>query len=167
MNVIEIKKVDADLKDQIAEIHAKSWSNSYRGIFSDHYLDHEVLNERKSYWEQKFLQNNILMEIWAAFDSSKVIGFVCAFTEPNGTVFVDNLHVLSDYQGHGYGFDLLKKVSKNKKNMYLWVFENNISARKFYEKTGGESVERKTQTLEDLSEAIVHKYYWDDLNNFS
>ena len=37
----------------IAPIHAESWRATYRGIFTDSYLDGEVAKERLSHWQAR------------------------------------------------------------------------------------------------------------------
>lgn len=38
----------------IAKLHAESWQKHYRGIFSDAYLDEQVVKERADLWAERF-----------------------------------------------------------------------------------------------------------------
>lgn len=52
-----------------------------------------------------------------------------------------SIYLLPDYMGKGYGKTLLKSAISELKmqgfeNIFLWVLEENIRARHFYEKSG-------------------------------
>ncbi len=62
----------------IAALHTSSRCGTYRGIFSDVYLDHEILTERQRYWRRQLqaeprAQQSVLM----ATDGSTGVGFIC------------------------------------------------------------------------------------------
>lgn len=50
---------------------------------------------------------------------------------------LDDVYVLPAFQGQGIGSEILKRcIAASKKDMYLYVFRNNIRAIAFYERFG-------------------------------
>ena len=130
----------------VAQLHALSWQENYRGILTDHYLDQEVLADRFSIWQKRFRDPAPNQHIVLAEDMEGVlIGFACAFLDdhPEFGTLVDNLHVRSSWKGHGIGRQLMKRVAlwtleqDAKAKIYLWVLSDNQGARKFYDRMGG------------------------------
>jgi ribosomal protein S18 acetylase RimI-like enzyme len=152
----------------VAHLHALSWQNSYRGIFTDDYLDNQVVEDRIQVWTKRLdnppnHQIVILKEI-----DGHVVGFVCAFgssTDEFGT-FIDNLHVLPAFKGKGIGRDLMRQVYDwsllhfNQPRLSLEVLEENHSARFFYEKVGGICQDTFPETLPSGNVASVCRYVW-------
>jgi ribosomal protein S18 acetylase RimI-like enzyme len=155
----------------IANLHSLSWQKTYRGSFTDDFLDNHVHENRKSAWTQKIYypsdnQFVILCEI-----DNLLAGFVCAFgnkSEEFGT-YIDNLHVLPELKGKGIGKDLMKQVSSwsiqtyNQPKLYLEVLENNYTARGFYEKMGGINHIIFSEIMESGNTQNVCLYTWEKL----
>ena len=67
--------------ETIANLHALSWQNSYRGMLSDDYLDNHVLADRIQVWTQKINeppahQIIFLKEIKLEVMSSRVVNVI-------------------------------------------------------------------------------------------
>ena len=57
--------------------------------------------------------------------------------------WVEHLYVRPGYQGQGIGRALLSAaMAENEGELLLWVFEENLGARRFYERVGFYEVER-------------------------
>ncbi len=140
------QKTDAP---QIALLHAENWRKTYRGILLDEFLDGDIFENRKNLWEQRLTRPPANQFICAAFEHQKLAGFVCVFGEndPKWGSLIDNLHVAEASRGHGIGKKLMKNaanwVNENypKNGFYLWVYEKNASARRFYENLGAATPE--------------------------
>ena len=73
-------------------------------------------------------------------------GFACAFLEadPEWGCLLDNLHVVPELKGKGLGTQLMTAVAERvwRSNPYgrlhLWAYEQNLAARRFYERLGGD-----------------------------
>ncbi|MBT2162575.1 GNAT family N-acetyltransferase [Zobellia barbeyronii] len=155
----------------IAQLHAKSWQENYRGAFSDVYLDDLALSERQQVWHKR-LENPISEQRVVVADSNGIIvGFACIFISDHAVygTLLDNLHVSKDVQGMGVGRHLMslvaKEVLKNPSSlgMYLWVLENNKAAQGFYDSCGGERLETVEGT--DIGDKPILKvrYYWSSM----
>ena len=169
-----IKLRDAQFSDYaaIAKLHTESWRKTYRGIYSDSFLDHEVEQERLHVWQHKLKSPNNNQQVIIATLEDTVAGFACLYLN-NDPVFgslLDNLHVSTTLQKSGIGKLLMIECAKyisNKSNsnkMYLWVFEVNKNARDFYERLGGISFETITKQNNDGTYSQSCRYVWDDVS---
>ncbi|MEO9891667.1 GNAT family N-acetyltransferase [Aurantibacter sp.] len=160
--------------DAIAALHALSWQQNYRGVFSDNFLDNEVVVERQAVWKGR-LKNQVENQlVFIVSDGDILVGFVCAYFDNDTTygTLIDNLHVNSDYSGQGIGEELIRKVIHEMVNsdvvqsMYLWVLAQNSRAIKFYERAGGKAIE----TINDFDigdrEITKTRYHWSNLETF-
>jgi ribosomal protein S18 acetylase RimI-like enzyme len=99
---------------KIAHLHSLSWQKTYRGAFTDDFLDNHVQENRLSIWTQRMqqpLENQIV--ILCEIDDS-LAGFVCAFGNKNeefGT-YIDNLHISPEFKGKGIGKELMRQVAQ-------------------------------------------------------
>ncbi len=153
----------------IAQLHIKSWQNSYRGILTDAFLDEAIVADRISFWTQRLVEEpGEHTYLLIAEQDGKAVGFVCAIIEEHeswGTL-IDNLHVLSSAQGLGLGRELMRKAAGWIKqqdeggDMYLWVYKENRQARAFYEKIGGNPVEERVEKQPDGFDAPIVRYHW-------
>jgi GNAT superfamily N-acetyltransferase len=135
--------------EALARLHAESWRNSYRGIFSDGFLDNEVWTDRKQSWTNRLSSPKFNQHVLVAIDNNEICGFICAFGDENiqwGTL-IDNLHVLKIAQGRGIGKQLMYLIAQwadeafEHKGMYLEVLEDNLNARHFYHRIGAKHQE--------------------------
>lgn len=86
-----------------------------------------------------------------AEDDGSPVGFIhVVFDEdPRWGSLIDNLHVASRLQRRGLGGTLMARAATDvierspSSGLYLWVLEQNTSARAFYEARGGRPVGRE------------------------
>ena len=53
MGELVVRQAIADDADVVAALHAESWRRSYRGIYSDSFLDGDVLSDRRHVWARR------------------------------------------------------------------------------------------------------------------
>ncbi|MFI0895876.1 GNAT family N-acetyltransferase [Streptomyces sp. NPDC020983] len=136
----------------VARLHADSWRRHYRGVYSDAYLDGDVLGDRLAVWAGRLAApagtRTVLAEDGGSGD---VLGFVHVVLDddPEWGSLVDNLHVTAARQRTGVGRALLARAAAEavahatSAALHLWVLESNTSAQAFYAAMGGVH----TQTL--------------------
>jgi len=115
----------------IAKLHTDNWRNTYRGILSDHYLDHEVEQDRLTTWQERLQSPKANQRVTLATSDNEIIGFCCTFLDEDAVFgsLIDNLHVKSSLRKSGVGKMLMsnsaKQVSEQavNKKLYLWVYE--------------------------------------------
>lgn len=162
-----------DDANNIAALHAVSWQINYRGILDNHYLDHEVVSDRKNVWQKRFKRVRNDMSVILAEKGNELVGFGCVFfreSEKYGA-YLDNLHVVKAYSGRGIGKNLMSllasEILKNeeRKDMYLWVLKENEGAIRLYERLMGQKKELVMER--ELWEQPVEKirYYWPNVQN--
>jgi ribosomal protein S18 acetylase RimI-like enzyme len=143
----------------IALLHAESWRVAYRGSLSDEFLELHVVEDRTRVWHERFTNpapTQIVLvaereqsskqssEQSSEQEHEQLVGFICAIgkrDERFGTL-VDNLHVRRGEQNNGIGRLLMSEVALWSRQhypndgIYLHVVEQNLQARKFYERLG-------------------------------
>lgn len=74
--------------------------------------------------------NNIIID-------DKIIGSVCIKDLENAKL-LDEIYLEKEFRNNGIGTDIIMKVVKksNNKNIYLWVYKENIKAVSLYKRLG-------------------------------
>ena len=156
----------------IASIHTVSWQQNYRGIWSDEYLDGNLLEEKTTYWKKKLTHPIDIPFVMLAEEDGEICGFICAFanhSEKWGTL-IDNIHVSQNSQNKGIGLQLLKAVAEwiNTQNLdpkcYLWVLDKNQAGIRFYERHGGVEVERFMIDSPRVGQSMLRTMFWENSN---
>jgi ribosomal protein S18 acetylase RimI-like enzyme len=160
--------------DRIANLHAQSWQQNYRGSFSDEFLENEVLDNRLYEWTKRLqnLSDNHYLII--AEEDGNLLGFMYAYFSHDaqfGTL-LDNLHVRLNFQGKGLGTQLIVLLAKEilkrnkEKGFYLWVLNSNAASISFYDNLGGVAAE--TVESNEIGDKPFFKirYVWDDAEVF-
>ncbi len=138
------RRGDAATAKIIATLHAESWRAAYRGLYPDHFLDGRVHQERLEFWRGRLRElRRMNAQLFLASLHGEPAGFTCIEWGPHCThgAYIDNLHVLPAWQGRGVGRALVDHAaawahSRGVPAMYLFVFEGNAKARKFYAENG-------------------------------
>jgi ribosomal protein S18 acetylase RimI-like enzyme len=133
--------------EAIANLHSVSWRFTYRGAYSDAYLDGPVFEDRLRVWTERLTSPATNQYVVVAEEDSEILGFACAYGDhsEHGSL-LDNLHVRPDLHKSGIGKRLVIEVArwcaKNypEQAMYLGVLEMNANARAFYARIGGTDV---------------------------
>lgn len=156
----------------IADLHAKSWQQHYRGSFSDSFLDSEVHSERLQVWSDRFQKPAENQWVCLAEKDNELLGFACVFFNgsPEYGTLLDNLHVSFKMKGKGIGTRLMGKVAEEIETrypgtaMYLWVLEKNKDAKHFYRALKGKQIETIEGTDVGNQKVIKSRYYWPSVN---
>lgn len=93
-------------------------------------------------------------EIWLAEGDDGPLGYV-AF-RPD---FIEHLFVHPDAQGNGLGLELLDQARRHAFEMTLWTFQQNLRARRFYERHGFVAV-RQTDGADNEEKLPDVLYRW-------
>lgn len=158
-----IRKNTLKDQEQMAHIKVDGWRNAYDNIISSQYLhklDYKSQTERyiASFEEYKDL-------VLVAVDGEEVLGYSCfSYNNEKYDSELVSLYIKPDHLNKGIGTTLFKETAKelyenNKKNMIVWCFTDNESAKKFYTDLGGQIVESKTVTIGDEKYEEVGFYY--------
>lgn len=155
MDEIEIRNVKKGDEKTLAYIQTESWKAAFAEILSPEIMNaYTDINKIESMY-QEVLHNKLANGI-----------LLTANGMPHGTAFwgrcrekkfADSaelicIHSLSDKWHKGFGSMLMEHVLAEMKEAHykeavLWVFEENMRARKFYEKHGFEATEHSKYFL--------------------
>ncbi len=137
---MEIRYITSeDDKLAISKIYEESWKYAYKNIIPQDYLD--------SIEEGRWVVTLNICE-WQTFvciDNGKYIG-TSSFCKsrfeqyPNCGEII-SIYFLPEYMGKGYGKKLFEAVVSELKaqgynEIFLWVLDDNVAAKRFYEKQG-------------------------------
>jgi GNAT superfamily N-acetyltransferase len=157
----------------IAQLHTHSWQIAYRGILRDDFLEGPLAENRRMLWHTR-LSDCKRADQFVLVDAQggAIRGFACAFldADPEWGCLVDNLHVVPDLKGQGLGRQLMTAVAKRVwlsnpgSRLHLWVYEQNLAARRFYERLGGVINERNAELALDGTQVNAVRYGWSDLS---
>jgi len=143
---MSIKIQNAILEDSrgLGVVHSESWKVAYKGIVPDSFLEKMTVGNSKKRFERALsqgIEKNIV-----AFEGDQIVGFMCIGKsrddDSNHSVGeIWGIYVLPSHWRQGIGTELLLYgLSSLKAEEYskvtLWVLEDNINARRFYEKHG-------------------------------
>jgi ribosomal protein S18 acetylase RimI-like enzyme len=151
----------ADLPD-IAALHIQSWRDVYVGILPAAFLNAPLERELTSYWSDIAIQRGDLVLV---AESDNLCGFIAVWCRP--TPYIDNLHVNPSRRSKTIGTTLLASaaqelMAQGHTTAYLWVFERNQKAVRFYMRMGGVITAKKTQDIFGYSIPSL-KVEWSDL----
>lgn len=154
--------IPSDLEG-IAAIHRESWKDAYSDVLPAEFLRGQIDRDLAKHWRHIDIQNE---DIVLVAEENALIGFIAVWCRPLS--FIDNLHVKPCHRSRKVGSALLKAaaaelIRKGHKRGYLWVFESNTNAIRFYERLGGvpKEQERKSVFGYDIPS---RKIEWDDLS---
>ena len=137
---MEIRRFsNTDSIDDVSRVYAQSWKSAYCGIIPQGYLD----SIPETRWSG-FLINE-LSNLWIVSDNGQIVGAStyspARDKEYSGWGQIISIYLLASYFRRGIGTRLLQAsmselFSLGYDKIYLWVLEENHSARRFYEKNG-------------------------------
>ena len=158
----------AGLRDleAIANLHAKSWQETYTGILSDEYLDKDVLQDRLDVWRKRLTNKSANQTVLLAEEVNNLLGFICLVKSPSAkTILLDNLHVDSSHKGKGLGKQLIDRALSclgdlKGQSLYLEVLAKNEDAIRFYERLEGKRTETNVWNSPCGSKVEEFVYVW-------
>lgn len=160
----------------IAQLHARSWQTAYRGILRDDFLQGPLPENRRALWRSRLHEADRADQIVLVDEQGGAIrGFACAFLEadPEWGCLLDNLHVVPDLKGQGLGRQLMAAVADHvwRSNpcgrLHLWAYEQNLAARRFYERLGGTITEHHAELAPDGTQVNAVRYCWSELSGLA
>ena len=156
----------------MARIHVDTWRATYPGIVPADFLAGLSSMDAQSRWDEILLTElPDTSTVVAEAGERGIVGFAGAGPDRQGdTTYrgeIYSVYVLQAYQRRGVGRELLTAVVRHLwrqgfASMRLWVLEDNLPARRFYESLGGEQIGQQTATIggADLTEL---SYGWKDI----
>lgn len=124
---------------EVSNIYERSWKFAYKDIIPQNYLD----SIPKGHWANSITKEGMNSLVMIKNEIAIGTASFCKsrWNKYNNYGEIVSIYFLPDYMGKGYGNLLLKKCIEDLKNLgydkiLLWVLEDNLRARKFYENNG-------------------------------
>jgi RimJ/RimL family protein N-acetyltransferase len=133
-----------DIPD-ITALHILSWQSAYRGIVPDHFLNSLDIEERIERNKQYFYTNDGITIYCIMAKEGPMIGELAIGKSRDNDIpqagEIIGIYLLPEYWGMGCGKKAMDFAVSTLRELgfstiLLWVFEDNIRAREFYEKYG-------------------------------
>lgn len=129
----------------LASLHAGSWQHAYAGQLPAAFLRDELGDFMAAKWAARLAEPAGSYRIAIAEVDGVTAGFVCLWpaAEPDKGVYLDNLHVLSAFQGLGLSKRLMAWAAAETQQgwpqqpLFLYVLAANTQARAVYQRMGG------------------------------
>ena len=104
-----------------------------------------------------------------------MLGFLCLYldADPRWGALLDNLHIVPGMRGRGFGSVMMSRAAawvlqqRPGSGMYLWVYDQNLEARRFYEKLGGLQGETLLKRTVEGKQVPTLRYVWRDLHGLA
>jgi ribosomal protein S18 acetylase RimI-like enzyme len=139
---MELRNATLADADAIAAVHVRSWEAAYRGLVPDAWLAERTLQRRTDMWRER-LRAGENTRVFVAWVNGKLVGFCGAATPSRDddagerTSEIAALYVDPDHWRAGVGRALVTTTLHELaeylwRDVTLWVFEANDSARRFY-----------------------------------
>ena len=163
---IIIRPASAAEADTIAAIHCESWRDAYAEVLDPAYLAGPIEADRRTLWTARFAAPAATQVVLVAETARhEVVGFTCLFRECDtqwGSL-IDNLHVRPALRGQSIGERLIRAAAARldpAQPFHLWVFEANAGGIRFYERLGGQRVERTLDNMPAARGAAILRMAW-------
>ena len=166
--MIEYRDAQRPDADAVARLHAQSWRESYRGSFTDAFLDDEQPAERIGVWRERLGRPAPNQLVRLAFAGADLMGFVCVYAarDPDWGSLIDNLHVRHDATKRGTGAALMRAAAEwcwtayPARPIHLLVLRANANALAFYDRLGGTNAEEDERQQHGGGIAYGYRYTW-------
>ncbi|MDP4087007.1 MAG: GNAT family N-acetyltransferase [Bacillota bacterium] len=159
-----IRKARKEDALQIAEVHVRSWQQTYKGIISQEFLDQIKVENRLSLWKNILSTPSEDSLVYVAENSEgQVVGFASFGIERINNQKTEAelyaIYIIDEYKRGKIGTRLLlfgveELVNQGFKSLLVWVLAKN-PGRKFYE-----SVHPIQVSSENLQ---IGKYFYEEV----
>jgi len=143
MDIIIHKALPEDAQNY-ADCHISCWQTAYKGIVPDEYLEKMLVDRQKMVDRYKErLTNPGTCEHYCVLYEEKMIGFITIDksikNDDLNNTGIWAVYLIEEFRNRGFGkkmldFSIKELKSVAPKEISLWVFEENVKARRFYEK---------------------------------
>ena len=79
--------------------------------------------------------NEIFKDYYNIIIDDKIIGSVCIRDLENAKL-LDEIYLEKEFRNKGIGTDIIRKMLKKNRNIYLWVYKENKKAISLYKRLG-------------------------------
>lgn len=151
----------------VAAVHADAWQEAYRSILPAQLLS-GVTPETRLAPRRAILADPNIWCFVAEDPNGGIVGFADCGPErgaSNGLGEIYAIYLLELFSGRGLGTVLMAACAAQLRmagyiGARLWVLEQNVSARRFYESLGGQKQDAMTESRGGV-QIVEVRYQWD------
>lgn len=136
MRSITIRKASSEDACNYVDCLISCWQSAYKGIVPDEFLNNMSADKGQRIEKYRKSLTNPDIETYCVIHEEGIIGFLCIHKKDSD---IWAIYLIEEFCGKGYGKAILdfavtelKRIGH--KQIFLWVFEENYRARRFYEK---------------------------------
>ena len=169
-----LREATPDDAQAIAEVHVRSWRETYTGLMPQSVLDGLSVERRAAGWTRMLTDPSVATKIWVAESDGSLVGFGAAGPQRSPDLAdqgfsgeIEAVYVLASRQGQGIGGALIHRmathlIARGYRTAALWVLRENAHARAVYERLGGVVCgEQRDDRMETV--LVEAAYGWTDL----
>ena len=139
-----IRLVTDDNIYQAAVIHSAAWKQAHSSFCTPEFVAIHTPERQRGYLRSALEKG---AKLYMLFEAKRPVGIVSISDD-----MIENLYVLPEEQGKGYGTQLLRfAIERCDGQATLWVLNNNLGARRLYEWIGFAA----TGAVRHLSETLA------------
>jgi GNAT superfamily N-acetyltransferase len=171
---MQIRKAVVEDAPALARIQVDSYRSAYAGILPDEFLAHFTYAEQAQDWRDLVDSEGPALLLVAVEEDGRICGYAlgnpAAHSLPGCDSELDAIHVRKERHGSGVGHALIRAMAQLMREagcdrMGLWVLAQNIPARAFYERMGGQYMGERTILLgDDDIRAQEVSYSWPEID---
>ena len=79
--------------------------------------------------------NEMFKDYYNIIIDDKIIGSILLKDMPQGKL-IDEIYIEKEFRNNGIGTDIIRKMLKKNRNIYLWVYKENEKAISLYNRLG-------------------------------
>ena len=178
MPILPLRLASPDDAEELAALHVASWHESYVGILPEQMLSRLSVRGRAKTWARILADRTTGSVVYVAQDDGRFVAFGAACPQRDPELRADGfdgefsaIYVLRSHQRRGIGREIMLTLAQalrgtGRRGAALWVLSQNSSARRFYERLGGELLKERTEKRADGTLVEV-AYGWTDLTRLS
>ncbi len=143
---MSVDRASADDADEIAAVHVTAWRETYACVLPADFLASLDISERANRW-RGIIDGPFDRGTFVARMAGEIVGFASACPQRHQALAaqgfeteIATIYLLARAQRHGYGRQLMATLASTVGGggAALWVFRDNLAARRFYEALGGQ-----------------------------
>ncbi len=142
---MNIRRAQVNDAPQLARVHVDAWQVAYHGVVPDSFLQGFTYQKREAAFRRALAVNR--EETYLAEDSANALGILTigacrdADLDVNSTGEIWGIYIAPTYWRRGIGTRLVHEAARmlqarGYREVVLWVLEDNVEARRFYEAMG-------------------------------
>ncbi|MHB1956922.1 MAG: GNAT family N-acetyltransferase [Sulfobacillus sp.] len=170
--MIKFREMKPDDLTNIARVNVDTFRATHQGIVPDRLMNDLSYETAEHRFERMLGKTGRDSAIFVADHDGSVVGYAMGgLAREELTPFLGELYgiyIVPAYTGKGIGRQLIALVVKHLHtqglhSMFVWVFSDNVPARRFYEALGGHIVQQRTILLAE-HEVSETAYGWSTMD---